>query len=129
MTAEELAERLRKAAMSYPETREDQPWGHPAFKVKEKTFLFMGEHEGHVNISIKLPDSNETALGLPFVSPTHYGMGKYGWVTVKLEDDREPPLDMLVEWIHESFLAVAPKRVGKSVGEDIPAAVEEALLG
>ena len=26
---------LRKAALAYPETREDHPWGESAFKVKD----------------------------------------------------------------------------------------------
>ena len=36
---------LRKHALSYPETREDRPWGHSAFKVKGKSFVLMGDDE------------------------------------------------------------------------------------
>lgn len=38
---EESERRLRTFALHFPEVREDHPWGHSAFKVKGKTFLFM----------------------------------------------------------------------------------------
>jgi hypothetical protein len=34
---------LRELALDYPETREDHPWGHAAFKVKDKVFLSLAE--------------------------------------------------------------------------------------
>ena len=41
-----LAKELRKAALAFPETVEDFPWGHSAFKVAaKKAFLFMGDDE------------------------------------------------------------------------------------
>ena len=42
---------IRRAALSYPETREDRPWDHPAFKVREKGFIFMGEGADTLSIS------------------------------------------------------------------------------
>lgn len=128
MTPEALRERLRAAALSYPQTREDHPWGHPAFKVKDKAFLFMDEGGETVSLSLKLPDSNEAALALPFAKPTRYGLGRHGWVSLSLPQGQYP-VDMLADWLHESFLAVAPKRLGKTVGEALPEAVEAALLG
>src|SRR5262245_15209334 len=41
------AKALRTAALRYPDTVEDFPWGHSAFKVKgKKAFMFMGADEG-----------------------------------------------------------------------------------
>jgi hypothetical protein len=51
------------------------------------------------------------ALTLPFASPTEYGLGKSGLVTARFEPDDEVPVEMLEEWIDESFRAIAPKRV------------------
>jgi len=31
----DLAEELRRLALSLPETYEDEPWGHPVFKVAD----------------------------------------------------------------------------------------------
>ena len=104
---------LRKHALGYPETVEDFPWGHSAFKVKGKGFLFtyLNEEEGFLSLSMKLPVSAKEALMLPFASPTEYGLGKSGWVTARFKAADAVPLDMLQEWVDESFRAVAPKRL------------------
>ena len=34
-TAEGFADRIRALALSFPETYEDEPWGHPVFKVAD----------------------------------------------------------------------------------------------
>jgi hypothetical protein len=36
---ENLANRLRALALSLPETYEDEPWGHPGFKVGDNKML------------------------------------------------------------------------------------------
>jgi len=102
---------LSRLALSYPDTREDHPWGHSAFKVKRKVFLFLFYEKGLLSLSLKLPESAKLALSLPFASPTSYGLGKSGWVTAKFNGTNEVPLEMLAEWIDESFRAIAPKRV------------------
>lgn len=102
---------LRKCALGYPQATEDHPWGECAIKVKGKVFLFMSRHDGGLNLSMKLPVSGPEALGLPFASPTGYGLGKSGWVTARFEAGDEVPVEMIGEWVDESFRAVAPKRV------------------
>ena len=49
------------------------------------------------------------ALKLPFASPTEYGLGKSGWVTVRLPRKARLPVDILKLWIDESYRAIAPK--------------------
>lgn len=112
-TRKKIAQALLKHALSYPETREDHPWGESAVKVKEKTFLFLRAGDS-VSFSVKLPTSREFALEFPFTEPTGYGLGKSGWVTVKLETGNEIELEILKKWVDESFRAVAPKRLLKS---------------
>jgi predicted DNA-binding protein (MmcQ/YjbR family) len=103
---------LRDLALKYPETHEDFPWGHRALKVKGKVFVFMGAEEGATSMSFKLPKSaGKAALKNSFASPTHYGMGKHGWVTVAFDLGDSLPMDLLRGWIDESYRAVAPKRV------------------
>lgn len=104
---------IRAACLAYPEATEDRPWDHPAFKVRKKAFVFMGEHDERVSLSMKLPESSEGALDLPFCSATGYGLGKHGWVSVSLPKDGPLPVDLLIEWIDESYRAVAPKTVVK----------------
>jgi predicted DNA-binding protein (MmcQ/YjbR family) len=106
---------LRKHALSYPEAREDFPWGERVVKVKGKVFLFLGKHEEMLGLSVKLPSSASFALGLPFASPTAYGLGKSGWVTARFALREKPPVDLLKQWIDESYRAVAPKRLVASL--------------
>lgn len=111
--------RLRKLALSYPETHEDHPWGHCAFKVRnKKIFLFLnGADDPGLSLSVKLPASSVPALSLPFAEPTGYGLGKHGWVTARFEAGEAVPVAMLAEWVDESFRAVAPKTIVRSLGE------------
>ena len=46
---------LRKYALTYPQAYEEFPWGHSAFKVKRKVFLFLSGPEDALNLSVKLP--------------------------------------------------------------------------
>jgi predicted DNA-binding protein (MmcQ/YjbR family) len=102
---------LRDHALTYPDTVEEFPWEHRAIKVKGKVFLFLFRDKSHFSLSVKLPDSHRAALALPFASPTSYGLGKSGWITARFEEKAKPPVEMLCEWIDESFRAIAPKRV------------------
>jgi predicted DNA-binding protein (MmcQ/YjbR family) len=110
-----LEARLRAAALAYPETREDHPWGESAFKVRGKVFLFMFHGEDHVSFSMKLPTSREFALVWDFASPTGYGLGKSGWVTCKLDAATEADPDLLLGWLEESYRAVAPKKLAAAL--------------
>src|SRR5262245_47594970 len=60
------AKALRKAALAYPDTFEDFPWDHHAYKApNKKVFLFLtGADGGGFNCSLKLPYRNEEALQL-----------------------------------------------------------------
>ena len=102
---------LRGYALTYPDTKEDFPWGETAIKVYGKVFLFMYLAKDALSLSVKLPVSGKIALALPFASPTGYGLGKSGWVTARFAAKDAVPVDMLKEWVDESFRAVAPKRV------------------
>jgi predicted DNA-binding protein (MmcQ/YjbR family) len=102
---------LRKLALSWPETREDHPWGHSAFKVRGKVFLFLDRQEGSLSLSLKLPRSREFALEYPFTEPTGYGLGKSGWVTARFGPKDKAPLDLLKFWLAESYRAIAPKKL------------------
>jgi predicted DNA-binding protein (MmcQ/YjbR family) len=102
-------------AMAYPEATEDNPWGHRAFKVRGKTFLFLSTESSGLNISVKLPESGVLALELPFAEPTGYGLGKSGWVSAKWIAGKDVPLALVGEWLDESYRAIAPKKLSAGV--------------
>lgn len=109
---------IRTFALAFPETREDFPWGERAFKVRNKTFVFMSGGEGApFGLSVKLPQSREFALDYDFTEPTHYGLGKHGWVSARFPADEELPADLLHAWITESYRAVAPKTLVRTLDD------------
>ena len=113
---EAFKEELRQHALQYPEVHEDYPWGELAIKVKGKAFIFMRAEADLVSLSVKLPQSRDMANDLPFAEPTHYGLGKHGWVTAKITaKEAGETLEMLKAWIDESFRAVAPKSIVKKL--------------
>ena len=116
-TFEALELELREYAMTFPEVTEDFPWGHRAMKVKGKVFVFLGGEKNptELSLSVKLPQSRDMAVDLPFAEPTGYGMGKHGWVTARFEKVSDVPMYLLREWINESYRAIAPKKLVKTL--------------
>jgi predicted DNA-binding protein (MmcQ/YjbR family) len=103
---------IRRFALRLPQASEDFPWGHRAFRVgKGKIFLFLAWDNGVFTVTTKLPQSQSMALTLPFSELTGYGMGKSGWVTARFQGRDDVPVGLLVQWIEESFRAIAPKKV------------------
>jgi predicted DNA-binding protein (MmcQ/YjbR family) len=119
--------RLKKFAASLPEVREDFPWGHSAFKVGAKAFLFMASEKGDLSLSMKLPHSGLMALSLPFAEPTGYGLGKSGWVTARFLAKDAPPVAVLERWVEESYRAIAPKKIVARL--DAPVTPSRAVRG
>lgn len=108
------AEELREYALTLPAAYEDHPWDEIVIKVNKKIFVFFGlaeELDKRLQLGVKLPQSGEFALMHPFVKPSGYNLGKHGWVTVTPPPDGEQPVELLKEWIEESYRAVAPKRL------------------
>jgi predicted DNA-binding protein (MmcQ/YjbR family) len=114
-------EAIAKLAAAYPEVTEDKPWGHSAFKVKGKTFLFLSADGDGLSLSVKLPQSGRRALELDFTEPTHYGLGKSGWVTARVTTAKELSLTLVKEWLGESFRAIAPKKLSAELASPVKA--------
>jgi predicted DNA-binding protein (MmcQ/YjbR family) len=109
---------LRETGLGWPEVTEHFPWGHRTLKVAGKAFVFIGGDETAWRASVKLPNTGMMALALPFAAPTGYGMGKSGWVTASFAPDEEPPIPLLLDWLRESYQAVAPARLKKALDQE-----------
>jgi predicted DNA-binding protein (MmcQ/YjbR family) len=107
----ELETALRDYALGFPEASEDFPWGERAIKVNGKAFLFMRATDDEVSFSVKLPHSRFVALDMPNTEPTHYGLGKHGWVTARYATAPRKTVETFEMWIEESYRAVAPKKL------------------
>ncbi len=102
---------LKEHFLKYPGAHMKSPWpGHGDLAVNDKTFAYLSTEGSPFSLSCKLPRSCGAALMLPQTSPTGYGLGKSGWVTGNFGDDH-PPIDVLKEWIEESYRAQAPKKL------------------
>ncbi|MBG0814547.1 MmcQ/YjbR family DNA-binding protein [Planomonospora sp. ID82291] len=110
----EIRETLREFALRFPEAHEDHPWGETVVKVNKKIFLFLGVEEPtdkwSPSAGVKLPGSHGHALALDGVRPSGYGLGRSGWVTIPLTGTL-PETEVLLDWVEESYRAVAPKRL------------------
>lgn len=121
---EQVMKQLLAAALKYPGAHEDHPWGETVVKVKGKIFVFLGllgQSDGGASFgcSMKLPESGASALMLlPFVSPMAYGLGKSGWISARFKKGEVPPLPLLVQWLDESYRAVAPKKLVATLSPD-----------
>jgi predicted DNA-binding protein (MmcQ/YjbR family) len=103
--------RILAYALGFPEAYEDHPWHEDVAKVGSKVFVFLGlEDSPEPGMTVKLRESHEQALSVPGAAPTGYGLGRSGWVTIPF-GDRTPPLDVLKDWVEESYRVVAPKRL------------------
>jgi predicted DNA-binding protein (MmcQ/YjbR family) len=109
-------QRIRDLALSFPETYEDSPWGHPVFKVGDnKMFAAMSDGDDPVTLTVKLTtEEREIALHMPYVSVARY-VGRYGWVTAIVTDDES--LENALEWMRESYWLKAPKKLRRVVEE------------
>jgi predicted DNA-binding protein (MmcQ/YjbR family) len=93
--------------------------GEPTFRVNGKSFVFA--HPEFTSITVKLPKEEATAVVAtdPSVTPTGYGLGRHGWVSVAL-----PPRptaarwQQVEEWVRTSYTLVAPKRLARLVLEE-----------
>ena len=114
---------LRAFGLAYPGTGTKSPWpGHLDLAVNDKTFAYLSIEGDPLSISCKLPESSTVALMLPFAKPTGYGLEKSAWVTASFATEDEPPVDMLKDWIDESYRAQASKKLAAILDGRAPAA-------
>jgi predicted DNA-binding protein (MmcQ/YjbR family) len=117
LTPRVLADRIRSVALALPETYEDEPWGHPVFKVADnRMFAAMSLEDGAVHLTVKLtPEEREIASLFPFVRTARY-VGRYGWITAEVADAES--LDAALEWLRESYWLKAPAELRHAVEEE-----------
>lgn len=112
---------LTAYGLTFPEAVAGQGWATTrALYVRKKMFAVFGaKGEGLTALTIlmKLPISAETAEELAFVRPAKGWYKQYNWVTAHFGAD----YDVLAEiatlrgWLKQSYVAVAPKGLGRLV--------------
>jgi hypothetical protein len=102
---------LRNIALAYPEAAETLSGNERLIKVRKRTFAVLRDDGNDLYLSVRLLASRPTALALPFVQPVLYRLGRSDWVIVRLNITNELPIELLWEWIDESYRASAPARL------------------
>jgi predicted DNA-binding protein (MmcQ/YjbR family) len=116
-----VRKQLRAYALNHPEAWADEPWpGDHVAKVGKKIFVFLGGEGADVSLGVKLPRSLLFARAQKFVQKMGYGMDKSGWVAVRFSKDDEIPLELLRNWIDESYETVAATALPKRKPADKP---------
>ncbi|MFZ0666587.1 MAG: MmcQ/YjbR family DNA-binding protein [Acidimicrobiales bacterium] len=115
-------DRLEKIASRLPETtRVDiEAWGgEPTFRVNGKNFIFTNQEA--TSVTVKLPKEEAAAVCAtdPRAEPTGYGLGRSGWVSIKLEGKLNAAgWDEIEEFVRTSYTLVAPKKLARIVIEE-----------
>ena len=114
--------RLESIVARLPEARrvDIEAWdGEPTFRVNNKNFVFTDADAS--GMSVKLPKEEAEAVVAtdPDAEPTGYGLGRLGWVSVRIsptaDDERWRQVE---EWVRTSYTMVAPKRLARAVLEE-----------
>lgn len=114
-------EELTAYGLTFPEASAGPAW-IPArgLYVRKKMFCVFGargEPLDALTIIMKLPISAEMAEELAFVRPAKGWFKQHSWVTAHFgpEDDVLAEMATLKGWLKQSYVAVAPKTLGRMV--------------
>lgn len=103
---------LRSHGLQFPGVRETAPLpSYAALSVNGRPFAFLAAAEREFSLSVRLPQSRETALRLPYARPAGYGLARSGWVTFTASRENVPSGEQLRMWLEESYRAQAPRRL------------------
>jgi predicted DNA-binding protein (MmcQ/YjbR family) len=90
--------------------------GEPTFRVNNKVFIFTNAEASSVTVKLS-PDEAEAVVATDDdVTSTGYGLGRHGWVSVKLGSRPSAARwRELEEWVISSYCLVAPKTLAREV--------------
>jgi hypothetical protein len=112
---------LTEYGLTLPETDAAPGWTTTrCLRVRKKMFAVFGETGQKLDaltLIFKLPISAEMAEDLYFVRPARGWFKQHNWVTAHFGPDDDILADMhtLRGWLKQSYVAMAPKKLGKLV--------------
>jgi hypothetical protein len=102
---------LRELALGLPGAQERETWGHATFRVRDKIFVILGDDGATARLKATPEDQAELVAADPETFGVASHVGRYGWVTVRL--DRVDP-DEMRELVLEAWRRTAPTRAVKA---------------
>jgi hypothetical protein len=112
---------LTAYGLTFPETTAGPGWTITrGLFVRKKQFVVFGdkgEPLDALTMIMKLPISAEMAEELPFVRPARGWFKQHNWVTAHFgpADDILAQMATLKGWLKQSYLAIAPKKLGRTL--------------
>lgn len=117
---QEVETELTAFALSLPETDVAGGWETTRYlRVRGKGFLVFGAKDEPVDaltITLKLPMAYEMVQHLPFVREGSDWYRRNKWVVAHFgpADDITGEVETLRDWVVQSYVAVAPKKLGRA---------------
>jgi predicted DNA-binding protein (MmcQ/YjbR family) len=112
-------DRLEGVALGLPDAQrvDIAAWGdHPTFRVRGKNFVFCDQAATQLSVKLSQDEAVAVVATESWVEPASHGLGRSGWVSVRLADPApEERWQQVAEWVRISYTLVAPKRLARLV--------------
>lgn len=121
-TEHQMAEAaLIEYALAFPQTDQARGWGTTRMvRVRKRGFAIFGEkgETAHtLTLTVKLPISAPMVQDLSFVRESRGWFKQHNWVIAHFgpDDDFRAEFETLRYWLRQSYVAMAPKKLGRLV--------------
>jgi predicted DNA-binding protein (MmcQ/YjbR family) len=125
MEVEEVSnnmDRLEQIVSRLPEAKrvDIEAWGgEPTFRVGGKNFIFASPDVTTITVKLSKGEADAVVATDSQVTPTGYGLGRHGWVSIGLgHRPSQARWREIEEWVRTSYTLIAPRRLARHVLED-----------
>ena len=111
-------ERLERIVARLPEAErvDIEAWGgEPTFRVRGKNFVFSSQDASGISVKLSKEEAAAVVATDDACEPTGYGLGRHGWVSVKIGRVDTQRWRQIEEWVRTSYTNVAPKTLARKV--------------
>ena len=111
-------ERLERIVARLPEAErvDIEAWGgEPTFRVRGKNFIFSAHDASGISVKLSKEEAAAVVATDPAAEPSGYGLGRHGWVSVKIGKANKERWRQIEEWVRISYTNVAPKTLARQV--------------
>ena len=93
--------------------------GEPTFRVNGKNFIFTNPDATGISVKLTKEEAAAVIATDPAVTPTGYGLGRHGWISVELPRRMNAARwELVEEWVRTSYTLVAPKKLAQQILEE-----------
>jgi len=117
-TAKTNMDRLEAMVARLPEAQrvDIEAWGgEPTFRVRGKNFVFTDVDATALSVKLPVEEAEAVVATDPKATPTGYGLGKHGWVSIEVGRSSAARWRQIEEWVRTSYTLVAPKALARIV--------------